>query len=136
MCIRDRHDPGVYRHEKMTSGAYLGEICRLMLRGAAAEGLFSEEAAAKILALEELNSAEADALACGGGDMFTGEDAETAGELCNAVFVRSARCVCSNIAAILVPVSYTHLIILNTPCIVNIFFKNFFPLLFPSIPRA
>lgn len=96
------HDPGVYRHEKMTSGAYLGEICRLMLRGAAAEGLFSEEAAAKILALEKLNSAEADALACGGGDMFTGEDAETAGELCNAVFVRSARCVCSNIAAILV----------------------------------
>ena len=34
--------------------------------------------------------------------MVTGEDAETACELCNAVFVRSARCVCSNIAAILV----------------------------------
>lgn len=95
-------DPGVYRHEKMTSGAYLGELCRLTLRGAAAEGLFSEEAAAKILSLEELNSAEADAMACGGGDMFTGEDAATASELCNAIFVRSARCVCANIASILV----------------------------------
>ena len=31
-----------------------------------------------------------------------GEDAETASQLCNAVFVRSARCVCSNLAAILV----------------------------------
>lgn len=95
-------DPGVYRHEKMTSGAYMGELCLLMLRGAAKEGLFSEAGAAKVAALTELNSAEADAMACGGGDIFEGEDAETASMLCNAVFVRSARCVCSNLAAILV----------------------------------
>lgn len=95
-------DPGVYRHEKMTSGAYLGELCRLTLRGAAREGLFSEAAAAKILALDELTAPEADSMACGGGNMFEGDDAATASELCNAIFVRSARCVCSNIAAILV----------------------------------
>lgn len=95
-------DPGVYRHEKMTSGAYLGELCRLTLRGAAREGLFSEAAAEKLLALESLSAPEADAMACGGGDMFEGEDARTASELCNAVFVRSARCVCCNLAAILV----------------------------------
>lgn len=95
-------DPGVYRHEKMTSGAYLGELCRLTLRGAARDGLFSEAAAEKVMALTELSSAEADAMACGGGDMFEGEDARTASELCSAVFVRSARCVCCNIAAILV----------------------------------
>ena len=95
-------DPGVYRHEKMTSGAYLGELCRLTLRCAAREGLFSEAAAEKLLSLDALSAPEADAMACGGGDMFEGEDARTASELCNAVFVRSARCVCSNIAAILV----------------------------------
>ena len=95
-------DPGVYRHEKMTSGAYLGELCRLTLRGAAREGLFSEAAAEKLLSLAALSAPEADAMACGGGDMFEGEDARTASELCNAVFVRSARCVCCNLAAILV----------------------------------
>ena len=95
-------DPGVYRHEKMTSGAYLGELCLLTLRGAAKDGLFTETAAAKIAALTALSSAEADDMACGGGDMFEGEDARTASELCNAVFVRSARCVCCNLAAILV----------------------------------
>ena len=95
-------DPGVYRHEKMTSGAYLGELCRLTLRCAAREGLFSEAAAEKLLSLDALSAPEADAMACGGGDMFEGEDARTASELCNAVFVRSARCVCSNLAAILV----------------------------------
>ena len=95
-------DPGVYRHEKMTSGAYLGELCRLTLRCAAREGLFSEAAAEKLLSLDALSAPEADAMACGGGDMFEGEDAETASQLCNAVFVRSARCVCSNLAAILV----------------------------------
>ena len=93
-------DPGVYRHEKMTSGAYLGELCRLTLRCAAREGLFSEAAAEKLLSLDALSAPEADAMACGGGDM--GEDARTASELCNAVFVRSARCVCCNLAAILV----------------------------------
>ena len=95
-------DPGVYRHEKMTSGAYLGELCRLTLRCAAREGLFSEAAAEKLLSLDALSAPEADAMACGGGDMFEGEDARTASELCNAVFVRSARCVCCNLAAILV----------------------------------
>ena len=95
-------DPGVYRHEKMTSGAYLGELCRLTLLCAAREGLFSEAAAEKLLSLDALSAPEADAMACGGGDMFEGEDARTASELCNAVFVRSARCVCCNLAAILV----------------------------------
>ena len=95
-------DPGVYRHEKMTSGAYLGELCRLTLRCAASECLFPEAAAEKLLSLDALSAPEADAMACGGGDMFEGEDARTASELCNAVFVRSARCVCCNLAAILV----------------------------------
>ena len=71
-------DPGVYRHEKMTSGAYLGELCRLTLRCAAREGLFSEAAAEKLLSLDALSAPEADAMACGGGDMFEGEDARTA----------------------------------------------------------
>ena len=70
-------DPGVYRHEKMTSGAYLGELCRLTLRCAAREGLFSEAAAEKLLSLDALSAPEADAMACGGGDMFEGEDART-----------------------------------------------------------
>ena len=88
--------------EKMCSGAYLGELCRLTLRGAAADGLFSAEGAAAVLGMDALGSAEADALACGAAAGLGGADAALVSELCRAIFDRAARCVCANIAAILI----------------------------------
>lgn len=96
------NNPRDHLLEKMTSGAYLGELCRLTIRGAAADGLFTGAGREAALAMQELTSAEADSLARGGGGPFTGEDAAVAGELCRAVFERAAKCVCANLSAILV----------------------------------
>lgn len=96
------NNPGDHLFEKMTSGAYLGELCRLALRSAAGEGLFTSAGAGAVLALTGFDSAAADASACGANPLGLGEaDARTAAELCAAVFDRAARCVCANIAAIL-----------------------------------
>lgn len=96
-------DPGCYRHEKMCSGAYAGELCRLTLRGAAEDGLFTAGGAEALLALAQLPTPEADALAAGvtRGPFGDEADAELAAELCRAVFERAARCTCCNLSAIL-----------------------------------
>ena len=97
------NNPRDHLLEKMTSGAYLGELCRLTLRGAARDGLFSPTGADTALSLATLTSAEADAMACGAPGPFADEaDAALAGELCLAIFDRAARCVCANLSAILV----------------------------------
>ena len=96
------NNPGDHLLEKMTSGAYLGELCRLTMRGAARDGLFTPAGSEAALALTELSSAEADKLACGEWSPFEGGDAATARELCRAVFERAAGCVCANLSAILV----------------------------------
>jgi len=44
--------PGVYAFEKMISGAYLGGLCGFAVRVAAEAGLFSAEAAKKVLTLQ------------------------------------------------------------------------------------
>ena len=94
--------PGDHLLEKMTSGAYLGELCRLTLRGAARDGLFTAAGAEAALSLSSLSSAEADALAAGAPGPFADEgDARTASELCLAVYERAAACIAVNIASIL-----------------------------------
>ncbi|MEG1633841.1 MAG: hypothetical protein RR314_07290 [Oscillospiraceae bacterium] len=97
-------DPDTYRHEKMTSGAYVGELCRLALREAAEEGLFSAEGADSALSLSALATPEADALALGGDMSLFADvnDAAFAAELCRAMFERAARCLCANLSAILI----------------------------------
>lgn len=95
-------DPGAYLHEKMTSGAYVGELCRITLSAAAAEGLFSADGADALMSLEKFSSEDADNAALGEIPfLHDGEDLKTASQLCRAVFDRSARCVCSNLSAIL-----------------------------------
>ncbi len=99
---RATSDPGAQQLEKMTSGAYIGELCRLTLRGAAAEGLFSAPFAERIFALRSLSAQEADRLASGAcADLEAGSDRSLASELCRALIHRAARCVCSNLSAIL-----------------------------------
>ena len=96
------NNPRDHLFEKMTSGAYLGELCRLTLRGAAKDAIFTKSGCEAALALTELTSADADQIACGGAGVFSGSDAALASELCRAVFERAARCVCANLSAILV----------------------------------
>lgn len=95
------NNPGDHLFEKMTSGAYLGELCRLTLRAAAREGLFSDEGAEKLLAMSELASSTADMYALGETAGFSKADGNYVQSICHAVFERAARCVCANISAIL-----------------------------------
>lgn len=100
----DSHNPGQKTFEKMTAGVYLGELVHLMLKGASGEGLLSELAAEKVKGLQRMDSAVIDAWACGEHlDQVCGdaEDEAFVQELCRAVFERSARCMCTNLAAIL-----------------------------------
>lgn len=101
-------NPGAYLLEKMTGGRYLGELCRLMLVGAAEEGVFSPAAADKLRALQKLETPEADRFAA---DPESGAipalrdaaeaDRTAAARIITAAFQRAARAITANIAAIL-----------------------------------
>ena len=99
---RESNNPGLKLFEKMTAGVYLGELCRLMLVAAADEGLLTA-AAGRLRRLGKIDSAVIDAWACG---ERLGDISEDAGDreftetLCRAVFERSARCMCTNLAAL------------------------------------
>ena len=98
------HNPGQKRFEKLTAGVYLGELCRLMLNAAADEGLLSEQAAERVRALGWIDSAVIDAWASGERlEQICETEADEAfvQEICRAMFERSARCMCTNLAAIL-----------------------------------
>lgn len=90
--------------EKMVSGAYLGEIGRLCLLAAADEGYLSEKASEKIRRLEHIDTSVLDAWASENElDRVceTEQDREFVVEMSIALFDRSARCMCSNIAGIM-----------------------------------
>jgi len=100
----ESNNPGEKALEKMTAGVYLGELSRLMLSAAAEEGLLSDAAAEKARSLGRIGSARIDAWSC--GEMLeeicgSEEDEDFVRTLCAAVFERSARCMCTNLAAIL-----------------------------------
>ena len=95
-------NPGQKFFEKMTAGVYLGELCRLMLLAAAEEDLLMPETAETVRALKRIDSAVIDAWASGEGlEDICAEDREFIKVLCLALFERSARCMCTNIAALL-----------------------------------
>ena len=101
---QNSNNPGLKLFEKMTAGVYLGELCRLMLRAAADEGLLSPKTAENARNLGRIDSAVIDAWASGEQlEDFCGndEDREFVKTLCLAVFERSARCMCTNLAAIM-----------------------------------
>lgn len=100
----ESHNPGQKRFEKMTAGVYLGELCHRMLLAAAREGVLSPESAEKAAALGWIDSAVIDAWAMGERleQIAVGEeDAAFVQTICTAMFERSARCMCTNLAAIL-----------------------------------
>lgn len=98
------HNPGQKHFEKMTAGVYLGELCHRMLRAASSEGLLNPETSEKVKALGWIDSAVIDAWAMGEKleEISSGEeDGAFVRTLCAAMFERSARCMCTNLAAIL-----------------------------------
>ncbi|MBQ9684939.1 MAG: hypothetical protein IJV41_00135 [Oscillospiraceae bacterium] len=100
---QNSHDPGNKWFEKLTAGVYLGELCRLMLRGAADEGLLSPAGAEKARALAAFDSSVIDAWASGEGYESFSDDPEDQAfvrTLSLALFHRSARCMCVNLLAL------------------------------------
>ena len=97
----ESNNPGSKHLEKMTSGVYLGALCRIMFRAAVHEGILSDESGEEIEKRGAFNASTIDRWA-GGEDMeeFCEEDAQFIRELCLAVFERSARCMCVNLTAI------------------------------------
>ena len=96
--------PGEKLMEKMCSGAYLGSICRKELEMAAEEGIVSAKVKKRLGKIENFNGAVVDALACGSdpNGIFEGEQGlDFAEEVCKALFERSARCMATNILAIM-----------------------------------
>ena len=99
----ESHNPGQKLFEKLTAGVYLGEICRLMLRGAADEGLLSAPCCEAVRAMNAFDASVVDAWACGEGfEKLNGSaaDCEFVRELSLALFRRSARCMCINLLAL------------------------------------
>lgn len=96
--------PGVYQEEKVVSGAYLGEICRLTMREAAEAGLFSQKTAENIRNIHELSTPIADRLGAGSEEnalFASAKDAQFAGEIAQAVFGRAAKHIACTLAAVL-----------------------------------
>ncbi len=100
----ESHNPGNKLFEKMTAGVYLGELCRMILKAAANEGLLSPVATERVSALGWIDSAVIDAWANGeklDSVCRTEEDGAFVETVCRSMFERSARCMATNLAAIL-----------------------------------
>lgn len=90
--------------EKLTAGVYLGELGRLILRAAADENTISAESAARVRALEKIDASYLDAWANGERMELVAAneaDAAFARDISLALFERSARCMCADLAAIM-----------------------------------
>ena len=98
-------DPGHHLYEKMVSGAYLGEVIRRTLIGAAQEGLLPS----RFADLTTLPTWQADAFAVDPkGDNPLAKLCESDGErdfvyqIIDRLTLRAARLVCANLAAVMV----------------------------------
>jgi len=101
------NNPGEGMFEKMFSGGYFGGLCLDLLKTAAGEGLFSDEAAEKVNAIDDLTSEQANEFAHdrnAEGNILTGcftddNDASTAFLLIDTLIDRASVLVAANLAA-------------------------------------
>ena len=97
----ESNNPGSKHLEKMTSGVYLGALCRIMFRAAVNEGVLSPESGELIAGRGAFDASVIDRWASGEDlERFSEADARFIRDICLAVFDRSARCMCVNLAAI------------------------------------
>lgn len=93
--------PGVYQEEKLVSGAYLGEICRLAFAAAAQEGLISASGCGWVGKREAFSTPEADALISGRESFgLEADDALFLKAVAEAVFSRAAAHIACIISAV------------------------------------
>lgn len=97
---KESSDPGMYKFEKMCSGAYLGALTELALSAAFREGLFTKDFASELQALSPIDSVLADEIATKTSPILKSKDIETASEIVVAILDRSARLVSANLLAI------------------------------------
>lgn len=99
----ESNNPGEKIMEKMSSGVYLGTICRKAIEVAAEEGYLDKSCLRKIENIEKFDAAVPDAWASGEDPygIFAGEELEFIRGLAHALFERSAKCMCTNIIAIM-----------------------------------
>ena len=101
---RESHNCGEKIMEKLTSGVYLGELGRLMLCAAADECLLSSGSAALVKGLGRIDASMIDAWASGEKLELAADndaDAEFAQTMSLELFRRSAKCMCTNLSAIM-----------------------------------
>ncbi len=99
---KDSLNPGYKHFEKITAGVYLGTLCSLMLSAGCEEGLISRESLEKLMAVPKIDGAVIDAWSMGERlSALPQEDRLFAEEISKALFKRSARCMCTNIGALL-----------------------------------
>ena len=97
----ESNNPGSKHLEKMTSGVYLGALCRIMFRAAVNEGLLSDDSGEEIEKRGAFDAATIDRWASGENlESFSDKDARFIRDVCFAAFDRSARCMCVNLTAI------------------------------------
>ena len=97
--------PGYHLHEKMTSGAYLGEITLRTAKKLAAEGFFSQKGAAALAQLQSITMPQLADLLENAGELASlleaEEDRAVLRETALAVQRRAGKLVAANIAAVL-----------------------------------
>ncbi len=101
---RCSQQPGEKLIEKMISGVYIGQICRLALEFAEKEGCIAQGFTDRAEKLENFDGATVSNLASGNDtfSLFTRpEDLEFAREVSLAIFRRSARCAASAVIAVM-----------------------------------
>ena len=99
----ESNNPGSKHLEKMTSGVYLGALCRIMFHAAVNEGELSPETGETIARMGAFDAATIDRWAsgfCMEGLFDSEKDLRFIREICLSVFDRSARCMCVNLTAI------------------------------------
>lgn len=99
----ESNNPGSKYFEKLTAGVYLGEICRMLLKDAARNGLVAADSAEKMLALDKIDASYVDAWV--NGEKLeqvscSAEDADFVQTVAGALLRRSARCMCINLLAL------------------------------------
>ncbi|MBR0040410.1 MAG: hypothetical protein IJP64_03420 [Oscillospiraceae bacterium] len=97
----ESNNPGSKHMEKMTSGVYLGALCRIIFRAAVNEGALSAESGEEIDKRGAFDASTIDRWASGEDlESFSDEDGRFIRDVCLAAFDRSARCMCVNLTAI------------------------------------
>ena len=99
---KDSLNSGFKHFEKMTAGVYLGPLCALMLDAGCEEGLISREGRDKLLSGNKIDGAVIDAWSMGEKlSELPDEDRNFVEGISKALFKRSARCMCTNLAALM-----------------------------------